>query len=106
MSELSTHNPRESLTASLITQGLGYCCEAWFWRRFAEVPSETVAIRLGVVTRTIQRRRALFNQGELKCLKKEKCLERRLTPNGSASSRKPTETEPLKVSKKSTDDSV
>lgn len=79
MSQLSTNNPRESLTASLITSGLGYCCEAWFWRWFAEVPSETVAIRLGVTMRTIQRRRALFNQGELKCQMKSKCLEQRLT---------------------------
>ena len=66
-------NPRESLTSTLITQGLGYCCPAWFWERFWEVPTELVAARLGISERSVQRHRKSFNEGECKCQNREKC---------------------------------
>lgn len=102
MSRLSPNNPRQSLTSTLVTSGLGYCCEAWFWQWFAEVPSETVAIRLGVTMRTVQRRRALFNQGELKCQMKSKCFDQKVTPSGLDDSPKPIEQGRLGVSKGNT----
>lgn len=76
MSELSRHNPREGTIASLITTGLGYCCEAWFWAYFKDVSTELIAARLGVGERSVRRRRAMFKQGELVCQEKMKCLKK------------------------------
>jgi len=78
MSELSLDNARESLTAHLITGGLGYCCEAWFWAHFAAIPADLLAARLGVTERTIQRHRLLLKQGELGCQGKINCLNRKV----------------------------
>lgn len=78
MSELSPHIPRESLTSSLITQGLGYCCEAVFWYTFTKVPSGTIAVRLGIERKTVQRHRSAFARGEFQCEKKDSCLSLKL----------------------------
>ena len=78
MSELSRHNPREGTLADLITTGLGYCCEAWFWSYFKDVSTGLVAARLGVSERAVRKRRALFKQGELVCQEKTKCLKKRV----------------------------
>ena len=67
------NNPRVPLTSHLITDGLGYCCPAFFWDRFWEVPTDLVAARLGVSERTICRHRKAFNEGEIECLMKENC---------------------------------
>ena len=77
MSELSGGNPRESLTSSLITQGLGYCCPAWFWNRFWTIPTDLIAARLGVSERTINRHRKAFNEGECMCEGKPNCRRKR-----------------------------
>jgi len=76
MSELSRHNPREGTLADLITTGLGYCCEAWFWAYFKNVSTGLVAARLGVSERAVRKRRAMFKQGELVCQEKTKCLKK------------------------------
>lgn len=78
MSELSRHNPREGTIASLITTGLGYCCEAWFWAQFKNVSTELIAARLGVTERGVRKRRAMFREGELKCQEKKVCLNKRV----------------------------
>ena len=77
MSQLSTDNPRESLTASLITSGLGYCCEAWFWGYFASIASEVISDRLGITPRSVQRRRKLYREGVLVCQMKPQCLNKK-----------------------------
>lgn len=78
MSELSRHNPREGTLADLITTGLGYCCEAWFWAYFKDVSTGLVAARLGVSERAVRKRRALFKQGELVCQEKTGCFKKRV----------------------------
>ena len=72
------HNPRTSLTANLITTGLGYCCEAWFLAHFASLPTETIAARLGVHPATVRARRALF--AHLEDYEKSTCFELELDP--------------------------
>lgn len=77
MSELSGHNSHKGLVTSLITDGLGYCCEAWFWERFKDVTTELIAARLGVSDRAVRKHRAAFRRGELVCQEKAKCLNKR-----------------------------
>jgi hypothetical protein len=67
------NKPRVSLTSHLITKGLGYCCPAFFWERFWEVPTDIVAARLGVSERTVSRHRKLANESGFKCEQTEKC---------------------------------
>jgi len=73
MSKLSRDNPRELSIASLITTGLGYCCEAYFWERFKNVSTELIAARLGVTERAVRTHRAAYRQGEFECQKNVKC---------------------------------
>lgn len=82
MSELSRHNSHKGLVASLITEGLGYCCEAWFWKHFKEVSTELIAARLGVTDRAVRKHRAAFRRGEMKCENQAKCLNQRVPPAG------------------------
>ena len=78
MSELSPHNPRLNSIAYLIQTGLGYCCERFFWEKFAVVPSDLIAARLGVSVEAVRAHRRRFEAGEFLCEQKEACLEGRL----------------------------
>lgn len=78
MSKLSRHNSHKGLIASLITDGLGYCCEAWFWTHFKEVSTELIAARLGVTDRAVRKHRAAFRRGEMKCENQATCLSKRI----------------------------
>jgi len=82
MSKLSRHNSHKGLIASLITDGLGYCCEAWFWARFKDVSTELIAARLGVTDRAVRKHRAAFRRGEMQCENLATCLNRRVPLTG------------------------
>ena len=82
--ELSTHNPRADGPEYLITKGLGYCCEAFFWRQYAHVSTELIAARLGCAVRTVRRHRQWYNEGKLVCKQQGNCLDRRLNRDTSA----------------------
>lgn len=79
---LSNNNTRELWFETCVTEGLGYCCEFFFWQKYGEVANELIAARLGVSERTVRRRRLKAQQGKLKCKKEEQCLnqpKRRMT---------------------------
>ena len=80
--KLSPHNTRDLWLETCVTEGLGYCCEFFFWQKYAGVDTELIAARLGVSERTVRRRRLMAQQGKLKCKKEEQCLnqpKRRMT---------------------------
>lgn len=80
--DLSANNTRELWLETCVVEGLGYCCEFFFWQKYAGVEVELIAARLGVSERTVRRRRLKAQRGELKCRKEEQCLnqpKRRMT---------------------------
>lgn len=79
---LSPNNTRELRFETCVVEGLGYCCEFFFWQKYAGVTNELIAARLGVSERTVRRRRLKAQQGQTKCTKQEQCLnqpKRRMT---------------------------
>ena len=72
--DLSPNNTRELRFETCVTEGLGYCCEYFFWQKYAGVETELIAARMGVSERTARRRRLKAQRGELKCRKEEACL--------------------------------
>tara|TARA_R110000868_G_scaffold51826_3_gene163970 strand:- start:123 stop:356 length:234 start_codon:yes stop_codon:yes gene_type:complete len=69
--------PRNSVPY-LITEGLGYCCESFFFDAFAPIQSVVIATRLGVSPRTIGEHRAKWREGKLKCTECANCLKGKL----------------------------
>lgn len=67
--------PRES-TKELICKGLGYCCEYAFFNAHKHVRPYLIAARLGVSKKTVQYKRVLFNEGEMKCQNHRHCIEK------------------------------
>ena len=74
--ELSGHNPRPNTVEDLITRGLGYCCEWFFWKRYTN--AEMIASRLGVTVDTVRRHKLWFANGKFECKGCEECLDKRL----------------------------
>ena len=64
---------------SLITQDLGYCCPWFFFRMFRR--SVTVADRLGVTVRAVQKAKAAA--AESGCSNCEKCMRQKVTLAGT-----------------------
>jgi len=62
----------------LICDDLHYCCEWVFFRRFKR--TQDLALRLGVSPRTIQRHKAAFHVGELRCEECARCMKKALAP--------------------------
>ena len=62
----------------LITDGLGYCCEQFFWAAFEGISSELIAARLGVARRTVNRHRQWYHDGRFECAARDSCMLRRL----------------------------
>lgn len=77
MSELSENNPRVNSVEYLITEGLGYCCEWFFWALYAEHTAEQIALRLGVSADTVRRHRSWYGQGKFQC-KHKSCLKEKV----------------------------
>lgn len=77
MRELPDDNTRLQCPR-LITSGLGYCCEWFFYFNFASLGTELIGARLGVSPRTVRRRIALYRAGELTCTCVEGCVKRAL----------------------------
>jgi len=73
-----SEQPRPGSVAHLVTQGLGYCCEAFFWKRYVGVSSDLVAARLGIAARTVNRHRQWYEEGSLSCPNKKDCLAKLL----------------------------
>ena len=71
---LSPDKPRVNSVEYLITVGLGYCCEAFFWERFKTIPADVIAARLGVSTNTIRRHRLWHSEGRFTCTRAHNCI--------------------------------
>lgn len=79
--ELSDHNPRKishSPIARDTTEGLGYCCEWFFWKKFGSVKQELLAARFGVDVRSIRRRIDLMKNEEIACTCSGHCMKKLL----------------------------
>ena len=82
--ELSPDNPREkskpppaNTVEYLITQGLGYCCEAYFWGQYLNLPAPLIAARLGVREDTIRRHKQWYRSGKYSCTLSRNCIPNR-----------------------------
>ncbi len=64
----------------LVTTGLGYCCEAAFFRAIKQTGA--IATRLGVSDRAVRYRKELFNEGKIKCEGCKNCMDARLKKLG------------------------
>lgn len=64
--------PRKNTVAFFITDSLGYCCEWFFFSRYAD--AELIAFRLGVTINTIRRHKRWVNEGRLCCNKTPCCM--------------------------------
>ena len=73
---MSTQKPRRVTFKSLITEGLGYCCEFGFFKCHRQ--TGLIAERLGVETRTVRYHKMAYVDGVTKCVNAEKCLKGKL----------------------------
>ncbi len=65
-------------TSSLITDGLGYCCEWLFFHRFKDRTDSLIAARLGVSPRTVRQHRIKVMLGQLGCEAASCCMRAKL----------------------------
>ena len=73
---LSPNNPRPNSIPTLITKGLGYCCEWFFFSHYSDV--EMIAARLGVNERTVRKHKKAFKDGLLNCADCPNCMKGKL----------------------------
>ena len=73
MTQLRDCTRRQTVIRKLICHGLGYCCPYGFFR--FNKTTAMIALRLGVTERTVQRYKADFAAGRLKCEDCDKCLK-------------------------------
>lgn len=78
LSENNTRAAQSSSVEYLITDGLRYCCEYFFWSYFRTVSSELIAARLGVTEATVQRHRRWYAEGKYKCKHAECCIVQKI----------------------------
>lgn len=69
--------PRVTLLSLIQSPAMGYCCEFAFFSKHKR--TAMIALRLGISDRAVRYRKALYNEGKLKCLNFDKCLKARLT---------------------------
>ncbi len=62
----------------LITEGLGYCCEGFFWARYLDIPAPLIGARLGVTAATINRHKSEYRGKLHKCKEFDNCMLRRM----------------------------
>lgn len=74
------NNPRDLPPTfhSLVTSGLGYCCEYFFFEAFKEVETGLITTRLGCHPATTSKHRRLWREGKLECAKCAECLKPKL----------------------------
>lgn len=72
------NTPRVNSVEYLITEGLGYCCEKFFWQLYFDVDSDLIAARLGVTPEAVQRHRKCFLGGGYSCVCGANCIPKRL----------------------------
>ena len=70
--------PRPNSVEYLVTEGLGYCCERFFWQLYFDVESDLIAARLGVDPETIRRHKKRFHAGDYTCQGRANCIPKRL----------------------------
>jgi hypothetical protein len=80
MSTSHDNNVRLSLTETLITDGLGYCCLWGFFKIYRQ--TGLIALRLGVTPRTIRLYKARFRSGEFECKCCDNCLKKVISKRG------------------------
>lgn len=73
-SELSKHKRRVDSVEHFVIDGLGYCCEHFFWTCYADLPAPLIAARLGVRDDIVRRHKMWFRRGKFNCTKAERCL--------------------------------
>ena len=66
--------PRANSVEYLIVIGLGYCCEAFFWKRYFNIPGPLIAARLGVRNDTIRHHKQWYSEGRYACKNSPTCL--------------------------------
>lgn len=71
-------SPRPNSVEYLITEGLGYCCEKFFWQLYFDVESDLIAARLGVDPEAIRRHKKRFQAGGYACQSLANCIPKRL----------------------------
>ena len=64
----------QPLFHKLITEGLGYCCEWFFFSRYGR--TDLIALRLGVSKRLVQYARARARNGECSCEHAPNCMKK------------------------------
>ena len=69
---------RANTVEDLLTTGLGYCCEWFFWGQYENTSADLIAARLGITVNTIRRHRLWYREGRFKCTCKGECLKHRL----------------------------
>jgi len=74
---LSPDKPRTNSVEYLITVGLGYCCEAFFWERYVTLPADVIAARLGCTADTVRRHRQWHREGLIVCQRALNCIPKR-----------------------------
>ncbi len=79
------NNPRmkHPTYASLVTDGLGYCCSYFFTKYFLGESRSLIALRLGCDVTTVQNARNRLRQGKLTCANCPNCIERKLNESTS-----------------------
>lgn len=70
------HKPPVNSIAFLITEGLGYCCEWFFFSRYSN--TDMIATRLGVTPRAVRYHKTALEEGELHCEQCSNCMKRLL----------------------------
>lgn len=61
----------------LVTDGLGYCCEWFFFTRFRD--TALIAARLGVTERAVRYAKSRADEGESKCEGRADCMHSKVT---------------------------
>lgn len=82
--ELAVKSPRASTRPTvnhLVTEGLGYCCEWFFFQHFKD--TQVVADRLGVTDRAIRLAKQRVREGVSVCQQKENCLNCKISLAGT-----------------------
>ena len=84
MSALSSNNPRPepsppriNTVEYLIVVGLGYCCEAYFWSLYLDLPAPLIAARLGCRADTIRRHKQWYTEERFTCTGTARCIPNR-----------------------------